>query len=284
VLKIQGVREVLDRLSRGGILTKGNIHDVVMSGAHWRPDFYERLHIRPRQGGKLNFTHIFDFLLEKRVIRPGFALRCRTCFGEDWYHVSEFAEEYKCRFCFTPQRVNFGSAHEWQYKADGLFQIRDSALGSLAVIVSLWRFEAFQSTSHGRYQTSINLRDPATGWACEVDFAYLTVDPFKASYELVLGQAAKGGAFTAEDSVKMRALADRFGRRPWLCFSTLRETFSDDDKRLLTELTRDRYRVIPFTRLELDPYELFDRFDAAPHKYAVSLRDLSDNTRQLNLA
>jgi hypothetical protein len=74
------------------------------------------------------------------------------------------------------------------------------------------------------------------------------VDQFNTSYELVLGQAAKGGAFTAEDNAKMRALADRFGRRPWLSFSTLRETFSDDDKRLLNELVRDGYRVIPLTR------------------------------------
>jgi hypothetical protein len=107
------------------------------------------------------------------------------------------------------------------------------------------------------------------------------VDQFNTSYELVLGQAAKGGAFTAEDSAKMRALADRFGRRPWLSFSTLRETFSDDDKRLLNELVRDGYRVIPLTRL--DPYDLFDRFAAAPHKYGVALRHLSDNTRHLNL-
>jgi hypothetical protein len=89
-----------------------------------------------------------------------------------WYHVSEFDEEYACWSCFTQQRVNFGSAREWQYKADGLFRIKGSALGSLAVIVSLWRFEYFHSTRHGRYQTSINLREPATAWACEADYAY----------------------------------------------------------------------------------------------------------------
>jgi hypothetical protein len=284
VFKLQGVREVLDRLSHGGILTKGNIHDIVMSPDHWRPDFYERVFIRAGQGGRLNFTHIFEFLLEKRVIRPGFKLSCRTCHGEEWYHVSEFSEEYTCRFCFSRQRVNFASARDWQYKADGLFQIRDSALGSLAVVVSLWRFEHLNSLRHGRYETSINVRDPKTGWASELDYAYLVVDQFKASYELVLGQAAKGGAFTAQDSANMKALADRLGKRPWLSFATLRENFSGDDKRLLNDLIRDDYRVIALTRLELDPYDLYDRFAGTRHQYAVTLRDLSENTRQLNLS
>lgn len=282
VFKLQGVRAALDRLSAGGILTKGNIKDVVMSRDHWREDLYENMFIRG-QRGRLNFTHIFDFLLEKRVLRPGFTMRCRTCHGEDWYHVSEFDEEYACRFCFTRQRVNFGSVHDWQYKSDGLFQIRDSALGSLAVIVSLWRFEHLHSLEGGRYQTSIELRDPSARWACEVDYAYLLVGRFTTSYDLVLGQAATSGDFTDADIANMATLSDRFDKRPWLAFSTLRETFSERDKRLLNGLLERDYRVIALTRLELDPYDLYDRFSAAPHQYAVTLRHLSDNTHHLNL-
>jgi len=283
IFKLQGVRAVIDKLSHGDILTKGNIHDIVTSKDHWRPDFYENIFIRQGQRGKLNFTRIFDFLLEKRVVRPGFTMRCRTCYGEDWYHVSEFDEEYTCRFCFSSQRVNFASARDWQYKADGLFQIRDSALGSLAVIVSLWRIEHLHSLKGGRYHSSANLRDPKTGWACEVDYAYLMVGRFNYPYDLVLGQAAKSGDFTEQDIANMSVLADRFGKRPWLAFSTLRETLSDNDKRLLNDLADRGYRVIALTRLELDPYDLHNRFSGAPHQYAVSLRHLSDNTRHLNL-
>lgn len=96
-------------------------------------------------------------LLEKRVIRPGFEFECRSCSKRDWYHVSQFDEEFTCRFCFTRQSVNFASLRDWQYKANGLFQICDSAQGSLAVIVSLWRFEDLAHSS-GRYMTSQNLR------------------------------------------------------------------------------------------------------------------------------
>jgi len=36
-------------------------------------------------------------------------------------------------------------------------------------------------------------------------------------------------------------------------------------------------------RQELDPYDLYNRFEHARHKYAVSLEELSENTIALNL-
>jgi hypothetical protein len=284
VFKIQGVRAAIDQLSSGGILRKGNIVGTIRSRDNWRADLYTDLFIHPGETGPVDVQRIFDLLLEKRIIRPGLTLQCAHCSSRDWYHVSEFAEEYTCRFCFTEQRVSFGTFKDWHYKADGLFQIRDSALGSLAVIVSLWRFADLRSGSTGRYQTCVTLTDPATSWKCEVDYLYLEMGLFGTSYELVIGQAANQGDFTATDTANMAALADRFQKRPWLAFSTLKERFSDAEKKhLLNELVARDYRVIPLTRLELDPYHLYNRFADAPHRHAVSLRHFSDNTRALNL-
>lgn len=145
VFKIRGIREILDRLGKSGsTLTRGNMHQIVMSEVpdrdgptNWRPELYDGLILRSGQKQlPPDFGTIFDILLEKQIIRPGFAFECRHCSKRDWYHVSEFNEEYTCRYCFTRQRVNFASAQEWQYKADGLFQIPDSALGSVAVIIA----------------------------------------------------------------------------------------------------------------------------------------------------
>ncbi len=288
VFKLRGVREILDRLGDGSTLTKGNMHNVVMSttlddhGQNWRPEFYNNLILRFGQRRPLYFGIIFDVLLEKRILRPGFVFRCPTCFKDDWYHVSEFAEEYTCRFCFTPQRVNFGSKHEWQYKADGLFRIPDSAQGSVAVILSLWRLE-HQTHGHGRYVTSLNLVVSDTGHRSEIDYAYIVMGTFDTSYELVLGQATRFGDFTDKDMQKMAELADRFPRKPYLAFSTLKEHYSEADKIRLGNLAGQGYRVIALTREELDPYDLFDRFDQAPHKYAVGLSKLSENTLCLNV-
>ena len=186
--------------------------------------------------------------------------------------MSEFAEEYTCRFCFTPQRVNFASVHEWQYKTDGLFRIPDSAQGSVAVILSIWRFEHLAG-GHGRYVTSRNLIAADTGHRCEIDYASAVMSIFDTSYELVLGQATRFGDFADSDMRNMAELADRFPRKPYLAFSTLKDRYSDADKARLRDLAGRGYRVIALTREELDPYNLFDRFfDQAPHRVLQGAR------------
>src|SRR5258708_4211108 len=123
IFKIRGVREIIKRLSNDSILTQGNMFEIVMStipdefGQNWRAELYEDMIVRREQKGNLTFSVIFQELLEKRVIRPGFELKRENCFSTDWYHVSEFSEEYVCRFCFTKQRCNLPAKNEWHYKA-----------------------------------------------------------------------------------------------------------------------------------------------------------------------
>jgi hypothetical protein len=289
VFKIRGVRTILDRLGDGAILTKGNIYQEVMQqspdehGQNWRPELYNDLVIRSGQKHPLEFGTIFDVLQEKRILRPGLKFHCNTCFKEDWYHVSEFSEEYTCRFCFNPQRVNFGGSHEWQFKADGLFQIPESAQGSVAVILSIWRLNHVTHTYTSRYITSRNLVVRDTGRQCEIDYACIALHPFNSSYELVIGQATRFSDFKDEDMRNMTEVADRFSKNPFLGFSTLKDRFSDADKARFRDLHDRGYRVIALTREELDPYDLFDRFRNAPEPYANTFEDLAKNTYQLNV-
>jgi hypothetical protein len=289
VFKVRGVREILDKLGDGSILTKGNMNQLVASttadehGQNWRSELYEDLVLRAGQRRPLDFSTIFDVLLEHRILRPGFKFRCATCFVEDWYHVSEFSEEYACRFCFTTQRVDFASKREWQYKADGLFRIPDSAQGSVAVILSLWRLEHESLDHHGRFVSSRNILVRSTGARHEIDYAYVVTGSFDTSYELVLGQATRFSDFTDKDMETMADLAARFPRPPYLAFSTLKGKFSDADQARLKELGRGGHRVIALTREELDPYDLFGRFERAPHRYATTLAEFSENTLHLNV-
>jgi hypothetical protein len=289
VFKVRGVRQILDELGDGSILTKGNMYQRVTSteadeqGKNWRPDLYEDLVLRAGQKRPLGFSTIFDILLESRIVRPGFTLRCPTCFAQDWYHVSEVSETYTCRFCFSSQRVNFALAKEWQYRSDGLFRIPDSAQGSVAVILSLMRLDHFSRDHHGRFVTSRNVLVRETRNRHEIDYAYVVTDDFKTSYEIVLGQATRFSDFTDIDMQTMADLADRFPRKPYLAFSTLKDRYSDADRARLRDLAGRGHRVIALTREELDPYDLFKRFELAPAKYAISLAELSENTLHLNV-
>lgn len=290
IFKIRGVREVLDKLGDGTILTKGNMRDIVTSttdngfGFNWRPDLYNSLYLASSQkSGSPDFSDIFEQLLEKRIIRPGLKFQCRHCLAEDWYHVSEFDEDFSCRFCFETQRVDFANKREWLYKADGLFRLPDSAQGSVAVIISLWRLVELHSMGAGKYATSTKLIHPESGSEWEIDYAYLSLETFNTSYELVLGQASRFGDITAAEVSKMRDLGHRIEPRPYLAFTTLKDVFSETEKRLLKSLLEDGFPVIALTREELDPYGLHDRFKDSPHRYSTSLIDLVINTSYMNL-
>jgi hypothetical protein len=289
VFKIRGVRDILDYLGKGTTLTKGNMNQIVMSELpdrdgqkNWRPELYSDLFLRGVQRHPPGFGIIFDILLEKQIIRPGFAFECRYCSKRDWYHVSEFGEEYTCRYCFTRQRVDFASTQEWQYKADGLFQIPDSAQGSVAVIISLWRFSDL-THPNGRYVTSQNLVAKDSGRRYEIDYAFMVTGTFDTSYDLVLGQAARFGDFTDDEVRTTAEIADRFTQKPYLAFSTLKDRYSDAERERLRDLVSRDYKVIALTREELDPYFLFDRFKDTRRKHAASLEDLAIGTIQLNM-
>ncbi len=287
VFKIRGVREILDRLGDGSTLTRGNIYQAVTSvtpdqyGQNWRADLYSDLVLRHGQARLLEFGTIFDVLLEKRILRPGLNFRCQTCLKKDWYHISEFAEEYTCRFCFTTQRVDFGSANQWQFKSDGLFRIPDSAQGSVAVILSLWRFEQL-AHAKGSYVASRNLCAIDSERRYEIDYAYIVTSD--ASYDIVLGQASRFGDFTDDEVQKLVEVSDRFPQRPYLTFSTLKDSYSNAEKTRLRGLAARGYRVIALTREELDPYDLVARFDQSSQLYARGLQKLSENTLRLNVA
>ncbi len=223
VFKLRGLRQILDELSKGSTLTKGNMYQFVMSqtpdkyGTNWRPDIYEDI-FGGGAGRGTDFTNVFNTLLEKKIIRPGFTLKCPRCYAEDWYHISEFHEEYTCRFCFTAQPVNFGSLRDWQYKADGLFRLPDSARGSIAVILSLWRLNHLHSMAEARYLTSVNLKEVEANQYFELDYAFLKMGFMDTSYELVLGEASRFGDFIESDIQKLRHLSEKFDESPFLRF------------------------------------------------------------------
>jgi len=289
VLKMRGVREVITKLNDPDCkLTKGNIRDIVMStatdhyGRNWREDLYRLLWIA-RDSLAENFTGVFDFLLDRRVIRPGLTLRCESCFREDWYHVSEFDEEYTCRYCFNRQRVDFARAKEWQYKADGLFRVPNSADGSVGVILALWRLNALANRWQRGYVSGVELCRSDGSVESELDYCFVVMGPPGGAYELVLGEAKSFVDYEEEKMRKVTELADRFEVRPYLAFATLKDEFSDAEKSLLRDLVRREYRVIPLTRLELDPYDLYRRFENAPHKYPTNFSEFSESLVHVNL-
>jgi hypothetical protein len=147
----------------------------------------------------------------------------------------------------------------------------------------LWRLVESQHPGAGKYLTSTKLKHPDSGLEWEIDYAYLRLEPFDTSYELVLGQASRFGDITPTEVSKMRDLANRIAPKPYLGFTTLKDAYSSDEKALLKTLLVAGFPDIAFTREELDPYGLHDRFKDGLFGHSSDLMGLVVNTCRVNL-
>jgi hypothetical protein len=164
--------------------------------------------------------------------------------------------------------------------------------GSIPVIVTLWRFVCLEALfEKSVFMTSLEIRERGEPQAIigELDFVVLNPHPAGiAEFKIIIGEARSKNDYEEADIAKVRRIVDRFGREfvkshVVLCFSTLKDTFSDSEKTLLRGLVDEGYEVVPLTRLELDPYDLFNRFAGLPNQYFQTLQQLGANTRKLNL-
>jgi hypothetical protein len=155
--------------------------------------------------------------------------------------------------------------------------------GSIPVILSLWRFAHLHLMRNMKYVTSIEVLDVASEKNYELDFVLMLVDRFDYKCQLVLGEARSFKDFTKKDFGKMRKIAGKLQVDTYLSFSTLKDDFSASEKEQMGKLISEGFQVIAMTRKELDPYDLYKRFDKAPHKYAVNLDQFTENLTLLNI-
>ncbi|GAG68627.1 unnamed protein product, partial [marine sediment metagenome] len=258
IFKIRGVRSILNELSIAQGLTeetnkdtitfkknlrfgithsdlKNKISDKIpdrFGGPNWDYKNYKDLIIYRGQQNTLNPEMVIDYLIDKKILRTGMKLLCDNCTKEDWYNISEFSETFICKYCFKKQNVGTLKKNEWRYKLDGLFMIPDTGQGSLAVILSLWRFSHLSRYNNYKYTTSINLYDINDNYKKnEIDFSCMILIPPHFDYELIIGEATNFSEFTKDDFVKLSKLACKFSKKPYLCFCTLKDHFSNYEKK-----------------------------------------------------
>ncbi len=295
IFKIKGVREVLKKLSWSKLpqnkslrfgMTYGEIKGLIRSRKrdkfgvqNWDNKCYKNLVLFFGQSRPLKPEIVADYLFEKNILRGGLCLFCTNCRKKEWYHIGEFSEKFICKYCFQEQHIDNLERKEWHYKADGMFMIPNTGEGSLAVILSLWRLNHISSMRNLKYITSIDVNNKEF----EIDFACMSIDSFDNTYNIVLGESRNFVEFSKKDFQKLAKVSLRFPQKPYLCFSTLKDEFSRIEKKEIRKLMNRGFLIIPLTRKELDPYDLFDRFDKAPYKHPVTLKEFSKNTIKLNI-
>lgn len=293
VFKIRGVRDILIKLSKQQPkfgMTYGELKGVVgnrtpdvMGGPNWDNPVYKDLTLYYEQPRPLSPETVIGHLFKKNIFRAGLRFICQNCGKEDWYHLTEFDVNFTCRYCFKNQHI--GSLEgtdkkEWHYKSDGLFMIPNAGEGSLSVILSLWRLDHLVHSGNFKYLTSQNVKGVKDG---EVDFIASFTSHFQIGTVLVLGEARNFVDFSTKDVSKLINIGSKFEEKPYLCFATLKDKFSDKEIEQLKRVIKHGFGLIPLTRLDMDPYDLFDRFNSLKDKYAVTIEDFSMNLCSLNL-
>jgi hypothetical protein len=254
------------------------------------------LYVEPEKPiGRYQAAEVLALMHRLSMVQQGWRLQCGTCSMCEWYSVSDVGNEFECRWCFTkhatPQLVS-NSSVRYEYRASGLYLAHQKMKGSIPVIITLWRFV----NSGGHFEKNVfttNIEVEEAGdqrkLLGELDFVVLMPHPAGSpDYKVVLGEAREGNDYQEGDVRTIREIADRFGKdfvnkHVCLCFTTLKDSFSDSEKQVLGRLVKDGFEVIPLTRLDLDPYDLDERFEGLPNQYFQTLEQLAANTRELNL-
>jgi len=285
VFKIRGVRELLNSLNKEKFATSGYVIKNIYLEGQFKE--YEDLFIEPRESSKLTEKDVFDFLLKKRILMPGFELICEKCNQKNWNSINELKEFWKCNYCDSINQLILQlktKAHlKLRYRKSGLFSKDNNQEGAIPVILTLIQFNTMlRSSKNFIYTTSLNLNDNLLN--CEVDFCVLNVDRFD---EIEIGIAeckSKGGKINKEDIKNMKLIRDKFQEKNincYLIFSKTSDQFTSNEIKLFEKELYDKgVSFIIFTNKELELFQIYDKYHKGEifKKHVFSLKDMAQNT------
>ena len=235
-LQQRGVREILEQLSHGRSMLADDVRRTMWKSA------------APSDERKKAVPNILDNLFEKRVLRIGIKFKCARCERYDWYHVSEFDEQFRCKWCFEGQPVPRLDDKKWEYKSDGLFRLENKMQGALSTILALRFLYSYLDHSNFHYLPSFEYSVEGTN--AEADFLVFSTDFFQVDVDVIIGEAKSGLSLRDVDKERMQILAAKTGAI--VAFCTLNPDFSTTDKEYFCSLIEKGHRAILITGPVLD--------------------------------
>lgn len=239
---------------------------------------YKDLYLTPREPGEsLEPSHVFSYLVDKRLFRIGFDLHCPHCQLSNWFPVDDLRQRVSCQMCgesFDATNQLIGS--EWAYRRSGVLGVERNAQGAVPVVLTLQQLDTNLSGGlrDGVYSVSLDLTPTRNQLPtpCEVDFAWLIPRRYPDRAIVIIGeckdrghapaQGGDGGTINAGDIGNLRAVADSFPRERFEVYILLAKlcAFTPAEIELARSLNSEhQHRVILLTERELEPYHLYDR-------------------------
>jgi hypothetical protein len=295
VLKVRGARELIRKYGPDQSFTRSQAEKCIgefdeLTGK-MRFSEFKKLSIQPRRSGELTPGEVLQFMTSRGIFRVGLEFRCPKCELASWHHLDDVRTISKCNYCgesfgVTPQLRD----RDWRYRRSGLFGRDDHQLGGIPVALTLQQLQASLKEHLAMYSTAVEF-SPASNNVerCEADFVAV-VDGYagrnEAPVQILVGEAKTHTAFNAEDVHKLGKLINAIPRglaEGYVMFAKT-DTFTPEEVALARTLNdQHSYRVILWSRDELEPYHVYERSEQKLGQLAraFSLSDMALATHQL---
>lgn len=189
------------------------------------------------------FSKIASEILEKKtlpqliaanVFQLGMVIQCPICAQSSWYSVKDVDYDLQCPRCL--ENLSFPSTSKevkWAYRTIGPFSSSNQAQGAYTVLLALRFFSGFRFDGSA-VTPLMSFKARKNGTDIEADLALFFQESrfLYPKTELIFVECKTCNSFEEKDTKRMLNLGRQFPQAV-LVFATLKESLSDDEKRLL---------------------------------------------------
>lgn len=244
------IRQTLDEMATGDSRLARMVRRMVVQSLRDYKHFGQPA-TEPQKGQKAD--RLLSQAVDAEVFRVGLRFQCSRCRRHHWYAISEFDKQYSCKSCFSRESTPHLDFEQWHYASDGLFRSANKLDGNITILLALAFFNHLLDHDL-RFAPSFDYK--LGGNAHEMDFGIVAKDGFRGQVEMVFGESKSGMSLTGDERQKLKEFGEKTGS--YICFCTLADDFSDEDKKYLMALYDGGLKIILLTRffLEMDDYSL----------------------------
>lgn len=301
VFKIRGVRALLKAMMAGNSIAYADALSII--GANQFGQF-RNLYIARRNKRDLEPADVFNFLVEKRVLRPVLAegvdslepvsYSCGACGLSSEIPISIFQGPWKCSYCdeehALPSEIknvfSYADMAKWRFVKSGLFALDNNQEGAIPVILSLMVFgNMYHYGENFCWTTPMQLNFEVPN--AEIDLCVMQYK-YGPEIEIGIGEAkSDAGIITEEKTIAMVAARQKLielGLHCYLIFAKTNDAFRESEIALFRNLRTQNIPLILLTNYDLEMYDLMpgDR-RTLPMMHPFTFSDLERNSTALYL-
>jgi hypothetical protein len=249
VFQNEAIRQTLEDMAKGDPRTVLSVKiSLIQSLKNYT--LYEKPATQAQKGERA--AQLLNRAIEAKLFKVGLVFQCSRCKRRNWYATTEFTDKYNCKSCFATEETPHIHELEWYLFSDGLFRSTNKLDGNITVLLALNFFDHILDHDL-RYAPSFDYRigDKSN----EMDFGIISTGIFR-EVETIFGESKSGLSLDTDEQAKLKLFGEKTGS--YICFCTLSEDFSDDDKGYFRDLYEGGVKIILLTRnlLEMDYFDL----------------------------